>query len=157
MADPQANDPVTGIIRTRLGPVSRPHNIKIDGMNIQVIVPWYVSQTVEAGGHLINNAACMACWYYYLIAEDACQKVGDGFVSDHQILTYDIHSTIMDMPQWMDKRYNAQANSVARMYGIPTLDEMFAYWPQVVQEAAALGMPNPRFEYMNPKTEDKVS
>ena len=120
--------------------------------------PYFVSQVKSAGGLLTDDAACHACWYYYVIAHDAYVKVGKG--PESQTLVYDVDKVSADskeMPLWMDKHYAQQARSVAMLYGLNSPDEMFAFWPVVMKEAMRLGMPNPEFEYMNPKVKDHIT
>lgn len=57
---------------------------------------------------------------------------------------------ITDESEWMDKRYESLARTVAMIYGLPSPDEFMKFWPYVVKEAQWLGLPIPAEEYMRP-------
>lgn len=89
-------------------------------------------------GFLVREMACHALWYYYIIALSARKIVGRG--PEDQIIEYNAESSaVSDMPLWHDKRYNAQFESVALLYGVNP-NSMKAFWPNVKLEIARLGL-----------------
>lgn len=108
--------------------------------NKVVLHPRTFPDNTKPKGSLSRDAASQACWFYYTIAESASCIIGDS--TEHQI--------ILEGQDWMDKQYLQQARSTAMMYGV-TVEDMFKRWPEVIEEAKACGLNEPREEYMNPK------
>jgi hypothetical protein len=100
----------------------------------------YPDHTIPKG-RLPRDKAAQACWYFYVIAQAAKEKIGDSTEDQFGLL---------DDELWMDKRYVQQARSVAALYQLESPDQFMRYWPAVVQEARDCGLPEPAPEYMRP-------
>ena len=120
--------------------------------DVALVMPWFEDHLVLNGGFILANRACMACFYYYRIAEKAKQKAETAI--ENQIQEYEVGASIMDMPLWAQKHYRKQAEAVATLYSLESIEEMFAYWPQVRSEAFRLNWPTPKEEYMSPPVDD---
>lgn len=136
-------------------PVERTVFVYGKPMTMRMLLPWFFDCTIEAGGNLLPTNECMACFYYYVCAHNNRAIVGNSI--DDQTIQFDVDASIMEMPLWHDKRYRAIAEAVAKLYGLNSPDEMFAYWSQVTQECFRLGLPAPEFEYMKPPAEDRIT
>jgi len=109
--------------------------MEINGLKIQ-LTPLVFVDHLPPDGFLVREMACHALWYYYIIALSARKAVGRG--PEDQIIEYDAESSAA-APLWMDKRYNAQFESVALLYGVSPND-MKGYWPNVKLEITRLGL-----------------
>lgn len=109
--------------------------MEINGLKIE-LTPLVFVDHLPPEGFLSREMACHALWYYYIIALSARRVVGKSI--DDQTIEYDAESSAAP-PLWMDKRYNAQYESVAILYGVSP-QEMKAYWPNVKLEINRLGL-----------------
>jgi hypothetical protein len=93
----------------------------------------------QENGCLPNDKRAFACWYFYTLAQQVFEKVGDGFAeSQFAVLEGDL---------WMDRRYEQQARSVALLYQLDSPDEFAKFWPYVREQAKVLGLPEPHDDY----------
>lgn len=106
---------------------------------INFTYPVFPDLTVPTG-YLPNDKRAQACWYYYTLAEQSRQTVGNS--TEDQI--------ILEGELWMDKHYVQQAKTIAAMYQLDSPDEMFKFWKYVITQAIELGYPIPAEEYMKP-------
>jgi len=83
-------------------------------------------------GLLPSDMRAQACWYFYVLAESARQKVGNS--TDDQF-------GVLEGELWMDKRYEDQARAVAMLYGLESPSEFAKFWPYVRQQALKMGYP----------------
>jgi hypothetical protein len=108
----------------------------MDQPKINYEFPYFPDQTAPKG-NLINDSACHACWYYYLLAHKMWAKVGDQF-------------GVLEGNPWLTKHYEQLAKSVAIMYGLNDPSEFMKYWPLIAMECSRLEMHQPVPEYMKP-------
>lgn len=128
--------------------------MEINGLKIELNPPIFVDHC-PPDGFLVREMACHALWYYYIIALGARKVVGSG--PESQIIEYDAETSVVSsMPLWMDKRYNAQFESVALLYGVNP-NSMKAYWPNVKLEIARLGLTPVPSEIENLTGHDRIT
>lgn len=92
-------------------------------------------------GRLPNDKRAQACWYFYTLAQKQKEKVGDSIDDQFGLLETD---------EWMDKRYEQTARTVAMIYQLESPDDFLKFFGYVKQEAKRLGYPEPAPEYMRP-------
>lgn len=105
-------------------------------LNLQY--PYFEDLTLVNGGKLPLDKAAHACWYYYLLCENARTTVGKS-TDDQRILSDQL---------WMSTEYPNQRRAIMILYGLKDMGDIDPYWPAVRDQAFALGMPLPRVEYM---------
>lgn len=109
-------------------------------LKLRLQFPMY-PMLMEPEGLLPRDKRACACWYFYTIAESARQTIGS---------TTEDQFGLLETFQWMDKRYEQQARSVALLYSLESPAEFEKFWPYVEKQAAALGYPAPAMEYKRP-------
>lgn len=127
--------------------------MEVRGIKIQLRAPYFVDH-LSPHGFLTMDPACQACWYYYIIANNANSAVGRGPID--QIIEINEESKT-DVPLWMDKRFNAQAKSVALLYGLDSPEDMMKFWPNVKLEIHRLGLSPPTDEMIHLTGHDRIT
>lgn len=89
-------------------------------------------------GFLPHDKRAQACWYFYTLAENARQQIGDSTEDQFGLLEGHL---------WMDKRYEEQALAVAMLYQLDSPSEFAKFWGFVEQQAQSMGYPAPKEEY----------
>lgn len=79
-----------------------------------------------------------ACWYFYTLAQQQKEKIGESI---------DDQFGILEGERWMSKQYVQLARSVALMYQLESPDEFAKFWKYVWLQAKALNLPEPATEY----------
>jgi hypothetical protein len=103
------------------------------------LTPFKFPALTIPNGRLPSDMRAQACWYFYTIAEKAKQMIGKDTESQFGLLEENL---------WMDKRYEAQARAVAKLYQLDSPSEFAKFWPYVRQQAIDLGYPIPDNEYV---------
>jgi hypothetical protein len=111
--------------------------IKHEGITI-VTEPFFFEDHTFPKGFLPRDMRAQACWWFYVKAENARNKVGDS--TDDQ--------TVLEGDPWLDTHYVQQKKTTAVRYGLESPDEMDKFWPYVAKEAGRCGMQTPKEEYM---------
>jgi hypothetical protein len=112
-------------------------------MKMRLQYPVYPDLTIDNGGFLPNDNRAFALWYYYTLAQQVFEKVGDSTEDQFGLLETD---------PWLDAHYERIARSVAFVYSFKDPGEFFEqrFWDCVKQQAEAMGYPTPKPKYMRP-------
>lgn len=100
--------------------------------------PYFPDHTIPRGC-LPADARAQACWYFYVIAQEAKENVGNSI--DDQV--------ILEGELWLDTHYVQQKRTVCTIYGFGDPAEMDKFWEFVRSEAAACGLPAPDGKYVH--------
>ena len=112
-------------------------------MKMRMQYPTYPDMIISAGGFLPNDNRAFALWYYYTLAQQLYEKVGDSTEDQFGLLETD---------PWLDAHYERLARSVALIYGFkdPGVFMENRFWECVEKQAATMGYPQPKPKYMRP-------
>lgn len=102
------------------------------------ITPILFTDYLPPQGFLPRELAAHACWYYYVCCEATHAIVGKS--TDDQI--------VLEGEPWHDKHYDNQRMAITMVYDLESPNEIDRFWPAVRLQARALGLPEPRAEYM---------
>ena len=105
--------------------------------------PTYPDLTIQQGGYLPADNRAFACWYFYTLAQQLWEKLGDSTEDQFGLLDTDL---------WMDPQYERIARSVALIYGFdnPGVFLENRFWEQVEKQAHLMGYPSPKEIYKRP-------
>lgn len=92
-------------------------------------------------GFLPDDKRAQACWYFYTLAQQLKERLGDSI---------DDQFGILEGNPWMDPHYAQLARSVAMIYQLESPDEFAKFWHYVKLQADSMGYPEPHPVYMNP-------
>lgn len=101
--------------------------------------PFHFAAHEEPVGYLTRDKACHACWWYYVLAQQNKEKVGDSIDDQFGVIEGNL---------WLNKNYEDLARSVCLMYGLDSPDDFMKYWDVVAAEASRCKLPIPKGEYM---------
>ena len=104
-----------------------------------ILTPFKFPMLTFPAGHLPSDMRAQACWYFYVLAENARVNIGHDTESQFALLEDNL---------WMDLRYESQARAVAQLYGLDSPSEFAKFWPHVRKQARALGYDEPNAEYV---------
>lgn len=107
-----------------------------------ILTPFKFPMLTFPSGHLPSDMRAQACWYFYVLAEEARRAIGHDTESQFGLL---------DENLWMDLRYESQAKAVATLYGLESPSEFAKFWPHVKRQASSMGYPKPADEYVRLK------
>lgn len=112
-------------------------------IRLNLTYPVYPELTIQQGGHLPDDKRAFACWYYYTLAQQLYEKLGDS--------TEDQFGLLEGEP-WLNPQYEQIARSVAIRYGFPDPGPFMEdrFWEVVRQQAIQLQLPIPKERYMKP-------
>jgi hypothetical protein len=103
------------------------------------LTPFIFPELTVPRGRLPSDMRAQACWYFYVLAQAAKELVGKSTEDQFGLLEESL---------WMDKRYEAQARAVVKLYSLESPSEFAKFWPYVRQQAADLGYAIPDDEYV---------
>jgi hypothetical protein len=103
------------------------------------LMPFTFPGITIPNGKLPSDMRAQACWYFYVLAQSAKELVGNSTEDQFGLLEENL---------WMDKRYEAQARAVAKLYSLESPSEFAKFWPYVRQQALDMGYPIPDNEYV---------
>lgn len=112
-------------------------------MKMRLNFPTYPDLIISRGGFLPQDNRAFALWYYYTLAQQVYEKVGDSTEDQFGLLETD---------PWLDAQYERIARSVALVYSFSDPGEFMkdSLWECVKNQASALGYPEPKRKYMQP-------
>ena len=107
-------------------------------MKVQFQYPVYPTLTL-----LPKKKEVYACWYYYTLAQQLYEKMGES--------TEDQFGILEEYP-WQNPHYERIARSVAQMYSFDSPAEFLKeiIWERVKAQALELGYPEPKQIYKQP-------
>ena len=100
------------------------------GLKINLNPPFFPDNT-QPNGALIDDPACQACWYYFILATKQLDQTGS---IDSQIL--------LEGEPWQAANTDKIRLSITKLYGIEPND-LDRYWNRVWIECKRLGLPEP--------------
>lgn len=104
-----------------------------------ILTPFKFPMLTFPNGELPTDMRAQACWYFYVLAENAKHIIGKDTTTQFGLL---------DDNLWMDLRYESQARAVAKLYGLESPAEFAKFWPHVRRQARVMGYPEPADEYV---------
>lgn len=115
-----------------------------DKPRLHLTHPIYPDLTIRNGGHLPWDKRAFALWYFYTLAQSSFEAAGGVQGTEGQV--------ILEGELWMDPQYENIARMVAIRYQFDSPDEFLKpeLWQCVAAQAASMGYPKPRGEYMRP-------
>lgn len=109
-------------------------------MSLKLNYPVYPDLT-HPDGFLPDDKRAQACWYFYTLAQQLKERLGNSTEDQFGIL---------EGNPWMDPHYAQLARSVATIYSLESPDEFAKFWTYVEKQAAVMGYPEPADVYKNP-------
>ena len=118
---------------------------------VQLQYPVFPAQTIPKGA-LSPEIGCQACWYFYVLAEQARRKAGNSIDSQMIVVPTGQDNSL----PWMNKEYEGIAKAVTILYSLESPDDFQRYWPLVTMQAMVAGMPTPHWEYTGRRRLHKI-
>lgn len=97
-------------------------------------------------GFLSPDKESQACWYYYILCQKQKEAVGSGPESQTIVVPVGQEGSV----HWMDTHFVQTLSSLALIYQL-SREAILKRFPEVIQEATRLELPEPDAAYMNPK------
>lgn len=105
--------------------------------HIDMRYPMFVDQ-IEPKGRLLINKECHACFYYLITAQKNARDTGES-IEDQIIVTEDG----LREPDWMERRYDQIARSIATLYQLESPEQFLVFIPQALEECKRQGIAVP--------------
>lgn len=108
----------------------------MSGPKMRLQFPQYPDLVESKGGYLPHDNRAFALWYYYTLAQQLHERLGNS--TDDQF-------GLTDVDPWMDPQYERIARSIALIYQFKDPDEFMTagLWEVVTKQAALMGYPDP--------------